>query len=66
MKATLIALWRLFHAFFFYPIMIGVFIWLYITDAHWMFGLAIVLGILIFDPMWRVLGRSIWRMMTGR
>lgn len=62
MKATLTAMWRLFHALAFYPIMIGVFIWLYFKDAHWIFGAAIVAGILIFDPIWRVMAQNIWTM----
>jgi len=55
MKATLIAIWRLFHALAFYPILIGVFIWLYFKGAHWIYGLAIIAIILIFDPIWRLL-----------
>lgn len=59
MKTTLIAMWRLFHALFFYPIMFGVFLWLYFTDKHWIFGLAVLIAILVFDPIWRILGRNI-------
>jgi len=55
MKATLTAIWRLFHALAFYPILIGVFIWLYFKGAHWIYGLAIIAIILIFDPIWRLL-----------
>lgn len=58
MKAALTAFWRLFHALAFYPLLIGVFIWLYIKDAHWIFGVAIIAIILIFDGMWRVLFQS--------
>ena len=62
MKAALIALWRLFYAFAFYPIMIGLFIWIYVTGRHWVFGLAVIAAILILDPIWRVLARSILRL----
>jgi len=55
MKAALIAMWRLFHALAFYPILIGVFIWLYFKGAHWIYGAAILAIILIFDPIWRLM-----------
>lgn len=55
MKAVLISFWRLFHAVAFYPLLIGLFIWLYIKDAHWIFGVAVIAIILIFVPMWRLL-----------
>lgn len=58
MKAALTAFWRLFHALAFYPIVIGIFIWLYIKDAHWILGLAIIVIILAFDGIWRVLFQS--------
>lgn len=61
MKNTLTAMWRLFHAIFFYPILIGLFIWLYIKGAHWIWGLAVIALILIFDPMWRIMGSSFLR-----
>ncbi|WP_371398020.1 hypothetical protein [Fretibacter rubidus] len=60
MKAALTALWRMFHALAFYPLMLGLFIWLYIKDAHWGLGLAVVIMILVFDPIWRILAQSLW------
>lgn len=66
MKAALMALWRLFHAIAFYPIMIGVFIWLYIKDAHWIYGLCVILIILIFDPIWRILGANILKLISKK
>jgi len=66
MKATLTAMWRLFHALAFYPLMIGGFIWLYIKGAHWIWGAAIIAGILIFDPMWRAIGHNILRMVQKK
>jgi len=64
MKATLISIWRLFHALAFYPILIGVFIWLYFKGAHWIYGVAIIAIILIFDPIWRILLKRIWAIFT--
>ncbi|WP_026940893.1 hypothetical protein [Hellea balneolensis] len=66
MKASLIAMWRLFHALAFYPIMIGVFIWLYIDGADWIWGAFIIAGILIFDPIWRIMGRNILNMIQKK
>jgi len=66
MKATLIAMWRLFHALAFYPLMIGTFIWLYIKGAHWVWGALIIAGILMFDPIWRIMARSLSRMIQRR
>lgn len=57
MKPALTAMWQLFIGLLFYPLMIGLFIWLYITDKHWIFGIAVIVAILILDPIWRVIGR---------
>ncbi len=58
-----LAFWRLFFALFFYPIMIVLFLWLYIKDAHWMFGLGVIGLILFFDRTWWVILKAIinWR-----
>lgn len=66
MKATLIAIWRLFHALAFYPILIGVFIWLYFKGAHWIYGAAVIAIILIFDPIWRVMFRNVLRLFSKK
>ena len=66
MKATLIAIWRLFHALAFYPIVIGVFIWLYFKGAHWIYGAAVIAIILIFDPIWRVMFRNVLRLFSKK
>ena len=66
MKATLIAIWRLFHALAFYPIVIGVFIWLYFKGAHWIYGAAVIAIILIFDPIWRVMFRNVLRLLSKK
>jgi len=43
------------RAILFYPFMIGLFLWLYIRDAHWIFGTTVIGAILILDPIWRIL-----------
>jgi len=47
------------RAVLFYPAMIGLFLWLYFTDAHWVFGAAVIIAILILDPIWRVMASNI-------
>lgn len=66
MKAILISFWRMFHALAFYPLLIGLFVWLYIKDAHWIFGAAVIAAILIFDPIWRLLFRRCVEIFKGR
>lgn len=66
MKAVLIALWRLLRAYLFYPVMIGLFLWIYVTDKHWVFGAAIIAAILIFDPIWRIMGRNSLRLLRKK
>ena len=66
MKPALTAMWRLFIGLLFYPLMIGLFIWLYITDKHWIFGIAVIAAILILDPIWRVMGRRALEMFSAR
>jgi len=52
---------RMARAYLFYPAMIGLFLWLYIRDAHWIYGLAVIVAILIIDPIWRILLKSIFK-----
>lgn len=52
-------MWRMFYGLAFYPLMIGVFIWLYVTDKHWIFGVLVIAAILILDPIWHIIGRRI-------
>lgn len=66
MKAVFIALWRLLRAYLFYPVMIGLFLWIYVTDKHWVFGAAIIAAILIFDPIWRIMGRNSLRFLRKK
>lgn len=60
MKAVLIAMWRLFHGLVFYPLMVGLFIWLFVKGVHWGFGLAVIVAILVLDPMWRIIATNVW------
>jgi hypothetical protein len=57
---------RFAHAFLFYPVMIGLFLWLYFTKAHWIFGVAVIVAILILDPIWRTLARNIRHKLRAR
>ncbi len=52
---------RMARAYLFYPVMTGVFLWLYIRDAHWVYGLVVIVAILIIDPVWRILARNIFK-----
>lgn len=64
MKAAFTAMWRLFYGLLFYPIMIGLFLWIYFTGRHWGYGAVIITAILVLDPIWRVLGRrcvELWK-----
>ena len=66
MKHGLNAFRRLFIAYLFYPVMVGLFLWLYVKDAHWVFGLIVIVAILILDPLWRRIGRNIVRLWKSR
>ncbi len=63
MKAVIIAMWRLFWAFAYYPFIIGLMIWIYVKDYHWMWGVCVIIAALIFDPIWGLAARRIigWR-----
>jgi len=54
----LIVFTRMARAYLFYPLMVGVFLWLYIKGAHWVYGLAVIVAILILDPIWRILAAN--------
>lgn len=63
---VLTVFWRMFQAYLFYPVMIGVFLWLYVTGAHWIFGVGVIIAILIFDRTWLVIGKNILRMISKK
>ncbi len=62
---VLYAFWRLFYGLIFYPLLVGLFLWLYFTDKHWIFGLAIIVAILVFDPTWRIIARRAVQMIRN-
>lgn len=64
MGRALTAMWQLFSGLLFYPLMIGLFIWLYLADKHWIFGLIVILVILWVDPIWRIMGRRALEMVS--
>jgi hypothetical protein len=53
MKAILQVYWN----FLFYPLLFGLFIWLWIKGVHWIWGAMVVAAMLIFDPLWRAIFR---------
>jgi len=59
--AVLRVYWRMIRIFLFYPLLIGVFFYVYIKGYHWIWGLLIILLILYFDPTFRMLWRGIRR-----
>lgn len=66
MKRILKVYWHFIQMFLFYPVMIGLFLWLYFQNAHWTFGAVIIAAILIFDPIWRIMARNVWRILQRR
>ena len=61
MIAVLRVYWRMVYVFFFYPVTIGAFLYVYVKGYHWIFGLLIIIIILLFDPVFRILRRGIRR-----
>ncbi|HHI88613.1 MAG TPA: hypothetical protein ENK01_01550 [Hellea balneolensis] len=51
---------RLARATLFYPAMVGLFLWLYVRQAHWIYGLLVIMAILVLDPIWRIMARNLW------
>ncbi|NNE59220.1 MAG: hypothetical protein HKN36_14025 [Hellea sp.] len=58
--------WRMGIAYLFYPVMIGLFIWIEIKDFHWIFGAMVIAAILIIDPIWAAMGKNAVRMWKNR
>lgn len=61
MKGVLIAIWRLFVGLAFYPIMLGLFFWIWYKGYHWIFGAGVVAAILLLDPIWMRLLQNLRR-----
>ena len=49
------------RAYLYYPVFIGLFLWLYVQQAHWSLGLIVILAMLYLDPIWRIMGNAAWR-----
>ena len=62
-KQILTSLWRFARATLFYPAAIAVMIWLIFTGKHWAWGVAVLGTVLILDPIYRIMLRSVlsWR-----
>ena len=56
-------IWRLVRAYLFYPVAIAAMIWLLVTGQHWIWGVLVLVAVLILDPIYRIILRSIlsWR-----
>jgi len=69
-KAVLRVYWRMLRAYLFYPAAIAAFLYVYIKDYHWIWGLLIIIAILIIDPtfhlLWRGLRRKLRQKNKGR
>jgi len=53
--------WRFLRIYLFYPLMIGAFIYVYIQDYHWIWGLLIIAAIVFIDPTYLLLWRGFRR-----
>ncbi len=62
-RQALRGVWRLGRALLFYPAAVGIMIWLILTQQHWIWGVAVLAAVLILDPIYRIMLRSIlkWR-----
>lgn len=62
-RQALKGLWRFARAFLFYPAAVAIMIWLILNNKHWFWGVLVLAAVLIFDPIYRIMLRSIlsWR-----
>jgi len=62
-KAAIKGLWRFARAMLFYPAAIAIMVWLIFTGQHWGWGIAVLAGVLILDPIYRIILGSLlkWR-----
>ncbi len=49
---TFAAILKVYWAFLYYPLLLTLFIWLWVKGAHWIWGAAVVLIMVVFDPIW--------------
>ena len=63
MKAVLTVFWRLLRAYLYYPLIVGLAIWLWLNDAHWIWGLALLIFVLMTDRIWLLVAKRVlsWR-----
>jgi hypothetical protein len=66
LSAVLRVYWSMLRIYLFYPLMIAAFLYVYVKDYHWIWGLFIIIGILIIDPIYRILWRSIRRKIKSK
>lgn len=55
---TFLAILKVYWAFLYYPLLLALFIWLWINGAHWAWGAGVVVAMVVFDPFWV---RLFWR-----
>ncbi len=62
-RGFLRGVWRLAYAFLFYPAVFALMIWLTVTKQHWMWGVCVITAVLVVDPIYRIILRSVlnWR-----
>lgn len=66
LSAVLRIYWQLLRVYLFYPLMIAAFIYVYIKDYHWIWGLLIIIAILLIDPTYRLLWRGLKRKLKAQ
>ncbi len=66
MRRLWLVFWRMGVAYLFYPVMIGLMVYITIHGYHWVFGVGIIAAILILDPMWGRIASNAIRMWRGR
>ena len=50
-RAVLLVVLRMLRAYLYYPLLIGSAIWIYIKDAHFIWAIALLIGVWFFDPV---------------
>ena len=49
---TLIAILKVYWAFLYYPLLLALFIWLWVKGVHWIWGAIVVIAMVVWDPVW--------------
>lgn len=58
--------WRMGRVYLFYPVMIGLMIWIDYNNYHWIFGALVIVAIFVLDPMWKRMARNAMRLWRNR